>query len=193
MINLSARGSIQTSLFCKLDIPDYTPGPLLFSDYNRPIVIEGDTYTGLGTLLSISDSSSELRAVSGECSIGISGIPNTVIAEFLNNRIRGSSVEVWRALFDPVTSVLLPIAGNPLGRFQGIVNNFAIEEEYDYQSQTASCTIMIICTSTQEIIANKVSGRRTNLTDQQFWYPGDTSMDRVTKLSRTNLNWGAPS
>jgi hypothetical protein len=196
MIDLSAYPAIQTAMFVMIDLSasdSALADPLLFSNYNRPIVIEGETYTGLGTLLSVSDSSSELRTTLGECSIAISGIPNTMIAEFLTRPIRGSNVQVWRGIFDPVTTQLLPITGNPMGRFQGIVNNFGIEEDFSFQDQTATSRIVITATSNQEILSNKVSGRRTNDIDQKLLYPTDTSFDRVNKLSRTNLNWGAPS
>jgi hypothetical protein len=187
--NLSGYPVIQTAIFVRIDVPDFEV--LLFSNFNRPYTINGETYVNLGTLLSISDSQSELRTTPGELSIVISGIPNTSIATFLDQPIRGSAVEAYRVLFD-TNSQPLAITGNPTGRFQGIVNNFAIQETYDSAASSASSTIMITCTSAVEMLSNKISGRRTNPIDQKALYPSDLSMDRVLKLSKANLNWGAP-
>lgn len=189
-MNLTNYSSIQTALFVRLDIPDYDV--LRFSNFNLPYVIDSETYTPLGQLLNISEASNELRSIPGEMSITISGIPNTIIGEFLDQRIKGSSIQVYRALFNAVSATPLAISGNPAGRFQGIVNNFSIDESFDSASLTASSTILLTCTSSVELLSNKISGRRTNPIDQNQLYPTDRSMDRVLKLSKSNLNWGSP-
>jgi len=195
--DLSSYAAIQTALFVKIDVPDFEV--LRFSNFNRPYTIGGETYTALGTLLSISDSQSELRTIAGDLSIVISGIPNTTIGNFLNQKIRGSAVTAFRVIFD-TNSQTVVVAGNPLaqsqgspiGRFTGIVDNFSIEEEFNSAAVSASSTILITCTSTVELLSNKMAGRRTNPTDEKFFFPNDVSMDRVLKLSKANLNWGAP-
>ena len=187
-IDLSSYSAIQTALFCRMDVPDYDV--LRFSSFNRNVTIDGEVYSALGTLLGVTDSTSELRISPSDMTISISGIPNTSIAEILDNRIKGSAIEVWRVYFDAQTGQQLSILGNPAGRFQGIVNNYSLEEEWS--NQTASNTIILTCSSEVEVLSNKVSGRRTNPTDQKALYPGDTSFDRVLKLSNSNYNFGAP-
>jgi hypothetical protein len=189
MIDLTPYGAIQTSLFVSIDVPDYDV--LTFSDYNRPITIDSVTYTGLGSLVAISDSTSSLRSSPGDLTITISGIPNSSIAEILNNKIKGSSVVVWRMVFDPTTGQKINITGNPAGRFRGIVSNYSLEEDWNTGSQTASNTILLTCASTVEILSNKISGRRTNPVDQNALYPSDLSMDRVPTLANSNFNFGA--
>ena len=63
-IDLSSYSAIQTSLFCELIVPDYDT--FYFSDYFRPITFDGVTYTGIGRLLSVTESYSELK-VNREC------------------------------------------------------------------------------------------------------------------------------
>jgi hypothetical protein len=41
-------------------------------------------------------------------------------------------------------------------------------------------------------LEKKYTGRRTNETDQQFWYPGDTGMYRVKSLADTQFDFGKP-
>jgi hypothetical protein len=192
-IDLTAYQSIETALFCKIDVPDYSAGPLLFSGYNRAVTIDGDTYTGLGQLLDVSSTQSDLRATGTELQLSISGIPNSVLALILSLNMRGSPVQVLRAFFDAETKQLLSITGNPAGRFYGKVNNYAIEEQFDNGARTASSTVVINCSSYLTILENKIAGRRTNSQDQKRFFPTDISMDRVVKLANANFQFGAPS
>lgn len=188
IMDLRNQRAVRTALFVRIDVPGYAV--LRFSDHDRDYTLFSEVYSSLGQLMGVSDTQSELRSTTGELSITISGIPNASIAEIVNNRVRGSSVQVWRVLFDAVTAVELPIAGNPAGRFQGIVNNYSISETLDPGSATN--TVLITCTSVAEVLANKVAGRRTNPIDQKQFYPGDVSMDRVLRLANANLDFGAP-
>jgi hypothetical protein len=120
-LDLSSYSSIQTNLFVKLDIPGYSI--LTFSDYHKDYTISSVTYTGIGQLLGITNTSNNLRAASGEITISISGIPSTNIPDILNNRVKGSSVTVYRAFFNATTGELLAIAGNPAGKFVGVVTS----------------------------------------------------------------------
>lgn len=186
-IDLSSYSAVQTALFCDLIIPDV--GTFYFSDYYRPITLNSVTYTGIGNFLSITDSYSELKVNQSEVTMSISGIPNTSIGDFLNNKVKGSSINVIRAFFNPETGVILPIAGNPTGKFKGLVNNYSINETWDGQS--SSNTVSLMCSSIVGLVQNKISGRRTNNIDQKALYPTDTSMDRVISLSNSNFNFGA--
>ena len=188
-IDLSSYRSIQTNLFVRLDIPGYQV--LTFSDYHRSLTLNGTNYTGLGQLLSVTRSSSNLRAAPEDVSVGISGIPSANISAILDNKIKGSSIKIYRAFFDPVTGVLLNITGNPAGKFQGVVSNFDITDDLDTGSDIGTITLTLSCTSVVELLNNKITGRRTNPTDQKNLYPTDTSMDRVGILATTNFNFGA--
>ncbi len=199
-INLSAYGAVQTGLFVRIQVDEYrvnsgdsyTAQVLRFSDYNRTVVINGESYLGLGQLLSVGTTNSEIRASEGNLSLGISGIPNTSISAIVNSRIKGCPVQVWRVFFDAASGQQLAIAGNPLMRFKGIINNYSLEEEYDYQAQISSNTILFDCTSDVTILQNKMNGRKTNPTDMKNLYPSDTSFDRVLALQGSNFNFGSP-
>lgn len=191
MTLLSDYNSVESALFVKIDIPDY--GPLLFSDFSRNYTINGEVYLGLGQLVAITDSQSELRASGNELTITMVGIQDVDIPAIIGSQIKGSKVEVRRAFFNASTGELLPLtAGNPIGRFFGIVNNYSLEEDFQMGAQTTANTINIICTSIVEILNNKYSGRRTNPIDQRALYPTDQSMDRVPALANSNFNFGSP-
>lgn len=199
-IDLSSYRSVETGLFVRIQVDEYRTTPagsytsevLKFSDYIRPITIDGEDYTGLGRLMSISASSSELTPSNSSLTISLSGIPNTSIAEIVNSKIKGSPVEVWRVFFNPVTGEQLAIAGNPAGRFFGIVDNYSLDEEFDYDSRSSTNRITMTCSSVISVLDNKVAGRRTNPVDQKFFYPSDLSMDRVPNLKDSYYNFGGP-
>lgn len=199
-INLSAYTSVETGLFVRIQVDEYrttstgsyTSEVLKFSDYIRPITINSESYTGLGRLVGISSTASELTTSNGSITISLSGIPNSSLAEIIYSKIKGSPVEVWRVFFNPVTGEQLAITGNPAGRFFGIVDNYSLDEEYDYDSRTASNRITMTCSSILQILDNKVTGRRTNPTDQRYFYATDASMDRVPNLKDSYYNFGQP-
>lgn len=190
MIDLRNYRNIQTNMFVRLDVPGYQV--LTFSDYHRSLTLNGTSYVGLGQLLSISDTSSNLRAAPADITVAISGIPSGRIAEFLNYKIKGSAISILRAFSDSQTGELLNITGNPVGKFQGIVSNYEITDDLDIGADTGSVTINISATSVVELLNNKISGRRTNPTDQLKLYPNDQSMNRVPSLAKSNFNFGAP-
>lgn len=197
-INLSSYTSIQSNLFVRLDVEQYSTtagGPytnevLRFSDRNGSTIINGETYTGLGNLLGISSVSSELRVSGYEVIVSISGIPNTSIAEILNSRIKGSSIKIYRAFFDASTGNILSISGNPMGRFQGFVNNVSLTEDFDVEERSSSNILTLQCASVVDILAKKISGRRTNPTSQKQFFPNDVSMDRVPSLENYYVDFG---
>lgn len=186
-IDLSQYSSIQTALFVRLDVPEYQT--LFFSNHNLPLTINNETYAGLGQLMAITETASELRVSTGELTITISGIGNTNISDILKYKFKGSSVKAYRGIFDTTTGQLLNITGNPTGKFQGIVNNYSINE--DWNGTDSTNTISLICTSTIGLLDKKVAGRRTNPIDEKFFYPNDISMDRVPNLANSNFNFGA--
>lgn len=200
MPTIADYSSIQSNLFVRIQVDYYkatagssaTSEVLTFSDLRTAYTINGEVYTGLGNLMNVSESSSELRPSSGELTIAISGIPNSSIYEIVNSRIKGCPVRIYRGLFDATTGADLPIANNILARYRGFVNNYSLQEEYDIQTRTASNTIILICNSSIDVLQNKVTGRKTNPTSQKKFYPTDVSMDRVPTLENATFNFGAP-
>ena len=192
--------AVQSNLFVSIVVSHYKSTPtstprtevLRFSDRREPFGIGGATYIGLGNLLGVSQSQSELRASSGELTITISGIPNTSISEIVNSRIKGCPVNIFRGLFDPVTNELLDIPGNPIRRYRGLISNYALNEEHNVEQRTASNTITLVCQSAIDILQNKYAGRKTNPVSQKKFFPGDYCMDRVPNLNKVTFDFGAP-
>jgi hypothetical protein len=206
MSTIHDTDSIHSVILVKIKLDYYKQNPgdspiakdLCFSDGGaRQYVYSGSTYLGMGSLMGITSSASELKSTSSDLTITLSGIPNTSLYEIINSRLKGSYVEIVRAYYDSTTMNPLDVRVNPTGpiqnttsRFIGFVNNYSLQEEYDIESKTASNTIAITCTSSIDIIANKYGGRKTNPTSQNKYFPNDVSMNRVPNLENASYNFG---
>lgn len=199
MIDLTSYTKVQSNLFVRIQIDEYrtTSGGsysnevLKISDLSYEFEVEGEAYTGLGKLLGVTSTNSEIRVSGNEVTITLSGIPNSSIAEIVNSKIKGSSVKIYRVLFDGSTGAYLNITGNPIGRFNGYVNNYSLQEDYDIDTRTSTNTLVLTCSSIVDVLGNKITGRKTNPSSMKKFYPSDVSMDRVPSIENTTFNFGA--
>ena len=189
MSELIDYNSVQSNTFIKIELENED---WLFSDCNENKTIDGDDYIGVGNLMGLTATSSELRVSSSEVTITITGIPNTAISEVMNADLKGSGVRIYRAFFDVNTGDLIDIETNPMLRYRGYINNFAFAESYDVESRDGNNTIQLMCASSVDQLNLKTSGRQTNPGSMQKYKPGDTSMDRVPNLENATFDFGAP-
>jgi hypothetical protein len=190
-IDLSDYQSLQSNVFVKIDVPNYAV--LAFSDFYKAYTFSGTNYQALGQLVAVTETTSNLRAAPEELSITIAGIPVTRITEILDNKIKGSRIEVLRAFFSTTTGELLNINGNPTGKFKGIISNYIINDDLDEGDATGTISIVLTASSLVDQLNNKITGRRTNPLSHREFYPNDASMDRVPALAKSNFNFGAPA
>jgi hypothetical protein len=190
-MDLSSYTSLQTNLFVRLDIPSYSV--LRFSDYHKDYDINSETYDGVGSLLALTSTKKEIMSTNQEVTVAISGIPSANLTAATQANIKGSSVKIYRGIFNKNTGDLLSISGNPELKFSGIINSVTYAEDYDVQNKSSSFSIIFICTSSLSVLKRTKSGRRTNPIDQERLYTGDTSMKRVPEIKNSNFNFGAPA
>lgn len=183
---------IRTHTFIEIVVNATTT--LTFSDYHKTYTIDGTDFTGLGSLMSVTNQPSEIRATGQDITISVSGIPDTSLQDVLSEEYRGSSVSIYTAVFDHNTGELVVESGvtNPAQVFRGILTNWGLQEDLDNTTLSSSNTIVFTVASEVGLLANKVNGRRTNPTSWQTYYPDDPSMDRVPNLMNANFNFGAP-
>jgi hypothetical protein len=192
-IDLSGRGTVGVAVAIRVDIPDLEV--IRLSTWHRPLAIQeqdGNVYTygGAGILLSVGETTQELRATSNETSVGLSGIPITYAITVQQQRLKGSLITIYRVFTDPVTDEPLTIAGNPVIMFKGAVSNYNFSEQFNEFSRDASLSINLICSSIIDVLQTKIAGRRTNKDDMRFYYPTDPSFDRVTVISNRPFDFG---
>lgn len=166
-----------------------------------PVTYEGNNYLGLGHFLGTNEIQDDLRITNNSIQVSLSGIPkdageqglgaySSYVALILDQKIKGSKIWIYRAFFDLTTNDIL--TNSVSLRFAGYISNYSITDGIDLEAKDNSKTVVITCASVIGIIDRKISGRRTNSTDQRSFYPTDNSMDRVAVISNTSFDFGKP-
>lgn len=163
-----------------------------FCNAAAPITVGGITFSNLGALLSVGDVQRDIKATSDDMTIQLTGILPANIGIILGNDIKGSLVEVWRGFFDSNNQIITTPTTQFFKRYQGIINSVSITEDFNTQLRQRIATCSIACSSMRRILENRLSGVKTNKSSWQFIYPNDTSMDRVSEISNTYFDFGAP-
>ena len=163
-----------------------------FCNAAAPIVVDGITFSNLGALLSVGEIQQEMKATSSDMTIALTGIDPANIAIILSNEIKGSIVEVWRGFFDSNNQILTSPSTQFFKRYQGIINSVSITEDFSIEARTRIATCVISCSSMRRVLENRLSGVKTNLNSWQYIYPDDLSMSRVSEITATYFDFGAP-
>ena len=163
-----------------------------FCNAAAPITVNGITFSNLGALLNVGDVQRDMRSTSDDMSITLTGIDPTNISLILSNDIKGSLVEVWRGFFDSNNQIITTPTTQFFKRYQGIINNVSITEDFNSEARTRIATCSISCSSMRRILENRLGGVKTNQSSWQFLYPGDTSMNRVATIANTYFDFGKP-
>ena len=174
--------NIASALFIDLQLGDTN---YYISDAYNSFTVNSNDYTSLGSLLSVSDFTTDFSTTQGTISIAISGIPNTIdyMQAVQATKIQGGNVVVRRKFFDADT--LLPVANAEYVRYTGIISNYHIEEDTNIIEGNSTNTIVFECASIYSILANRKTGQQTNGSSRRRFYTGDISFDNVrfnTKL-----------
>jgi hypothetical protein len=171
------------------------------SNCYKTITYNGHDYLALGGFLTISELQNNLANTNDEIQIGLSAIPAGYISAVLDQQIKGGAVAIYRAFFDYATQEVL--TGEIYKRFQGILTNYGINEDFQSTNQGAEIThtIVVTASSIMGVLENRVAGRRTNIKDYQFnWGEAnfttaittDPSMSRVEALYNSSFDFGRP-
>jgi hypothetical protein len=101
-----------------------------------PYTWNGMTFQGIGELGSVSAISEDSTIEAKGITLTLSGIPSDMLGEVLTEtRILGN-VQLWLALFDPVTAALIP---NPLMIYQGKMDQPSMSDD----AETCTCSITV--------------------------------------------------
>lgn len=179
--------SIQQAEFIRLTLPSNT---YTFCNAASPINVNGITFTNLGSLLQLSDIKRDIKATSSDLSVSLTGVDGTNVAVVLGADIKGSRIEVWRGFLDSNNQIITTPTQQFFKRYQGIVSNYSITEDFNEQLRIRVATVGLSCASFRTILENRVGGVRTTPKIWQVYYPGDTSMNRVPAIAGSYFDFG---
>lgn len=194
IINAVNSPSINHAEFVKLSI-----GPLgaptavyTFCNAGGPVTINGTLYSNLSSLLSVGDVQRDIKATSDDMTIALTGIDPVNLEIILSSDIKGSIIEVWRGFLDSNNQIITTPTQQFFKRYQGIINNLSLNEEFNTELRVRTATCSLSCSSMRKILENRISGIKTNQNSWQSFYSTDTSMNRVAEISSTYFDFGAP-
>ena len=163
-----------------------------FCNAAAPVTVSGITFTNLGALLNVGDVQRDMRSTSDDMTIALTGIDPSNVGLILSNDIKGSLVEVWRGFLNVDNQIITTPTTQFFKRYQGIISNVSITEDFNSELRTRIATCSISCSSMRRILENRLGGVKTNQSSWQFLYPGDTSMNRVATIANTYFDFGKP-
>lgn len=179
--------SIKVVEFVRLTLPDNT---YTFCNAAAPITVNGITFSGLGSLLGISEIQRDIKASSADLKVSLIGIDPSNVALVLGAEIKGSTVEVWRGFLDSNNQIITSPTQQFFKRYQGIINNIAISEDFNENARQRIATCVISSASMRLVLDSRIAGIKTNQIAWQKLYPGDTSMNRVAVIASTYFDFG---
>lgn len=163
-----------------------------FCNAAAPITVSGITFSNLGALLNVGDVQRDIKATSDDMTIQLTGINPANIGIILSNDIKGSLVEVWRGFLTSNNQIITTPSTQFFKRYQGIISNVSITEDFNSELRQRIATCSIACSSMRRILENRLSGVKTNQSNWQFLYSSDTSMNRVAEISNQYFDFGKP-
>lgn len=191
-MNALSSANIRHAEFVRLQIGNPVTTTYSFCNAAAPITISGITFSNLGMLLQLGDIPQDIKSTSDDITISLTGIDPTNIGLILSSNIKGSTVEIWRGFLDSNNQIITSPTTQFFKRYTGIINSVGISEDFDDQARTRVATCTISCTSMRKVLENRIAGLRTNQKSWQFFYPSDTSMNRVAAISNQYFDFGAP-
>ena len=184
-----AASSINYAEFVRLTTVDET---YTFCNAAAPITVSGVTYQGMGSLLGIGEIQQDIKASSYDMKLMLTGIDPENIALILGSNVKGSTVEIWRGFLTTNNQIITTPTLQFFKRYQGIISNFSVNEEFNDKLRIRIATAVASCSSMRFVLENRITGIRTNKGSWQFFYPNDTSMNRVPTIASTYFDFGKP-
>lgn len=120
---LQAESGTERTFLIKFD---FSSGPLYMSTGSRDLDWDGQTWTAVGGGLAIGqiEESGDLKGTGVD--VVLSGVDPSIIATLLSQNWRGRTMQVWQAVLDPVTGLVL----DAIDLFSGLqLDNYEIEEK----------------------------------------------------------------
>ena len=136
------------------------------------LVFSGDTYTGLGDLISFSaiEETDSLQAVG--LTGALSGVPSALVSIALAEDYMGRALTVWFGALDSSGDLI----ADPELVFAGLLDSMLIEDA----GETATIAIQA---ENRLVRLEEARRRRYTAEDQAIDYPADKGLDFVTKLN----------
>lgn len=143
------------------------------------IIADGRTYTGVGTLLDISDIQESTTLAANGVKVTLSGVLSSLLSIARDEDYQGRTLEVLFAAISDAGTLL----NDPIIMFSGFMDTMTINDGGD----TAT---IILSVENRLIEFERTRVRRYTAEDQQIDHPGDLGLEFVADLEEKEIVWG---
>lgn len=190
IINALNSNQINFAEFVRITLPTQT---VTLCNAASAITVNGISFTGLGSLLQIGEIQKNVKANSADLQVSLTGIDPTNVGLVLGSQLKGSKIEIWRGFLNANNQIITTPTQQFFKRYEGIINNVAINEDFNDQVRQRIATCVVTSASMRAVLDARVAGIKTNEQSWKQFYPNDTSMDRVAVIATTNFDFGKPA
>jgi hypothetical protein len=142
----------------------------------------GNTYTGTGDLLSISEITETADIQATGIKVSLTGIKTSFIAIAKDQDYQGRVLNVSLGAFDASGSLI----ADPVIVFSGFMDTMTISESGQYSTITVSVENKLISFERSKV-------RRYTAEDQKIDHPTDKGFEFVTSIVQKQIIWGRPT
>ena len=146
------------------------------------LTINSETYTGAGTLLSISNTEDNLELKSNGVVVSLSGMDDTIVNYALTENYQNRPITIFMGYVMGGTN---EVAGT-LTLFKGRMTSLVIND-------TPEGSTVTIDAENRLVDLDRPSNLRYTKESQNFLHSGDTGFNRVASLQDKQINWGKSS
>lgn len=143
------------------------------------LIVNSETYTGAGSLLSISGVEEDLEMRSSGLTIAVSGMDDTVLSYALEENYQNRPITLFMGFLMGGSNE----SAGEMVLFKGRMTAIAITD-------TAQGTNISMDCENRLVDLERPSNLRYTLESQQFLHNGDTGFNRVQQLQDKQITWG---
>jgi len=144
------------------------------------IVWGGNTYTGAGTLLGVSDYEETSLLEAKNFTFTLSGISSSILSLAFNENYQGRLVNLYLGALTTAGALI----SDPYRLFSGKMDTMTISESGE------TCSISLSCENNM-VILTRAKERRYTSEDQKAAFSGDKGLDFVVSLQDKEIIWKA--
>lgn len=142
----------------------------------------GDTYTGLGDLLSISEITETSDISAPGINVELTGLKSSFLVIAKNHEYQGRPLTVYLGAFNDQAALI----ANPIVIFSGFMDTMVITEG----AETSTISVNV---ENKLVAFERSKVRRYTAEDQKIDYPNDKGFEFVTSIVEKEIIWGRPT
>ena len=179
-INATVRG---VTLLVDLE---FASGTIYATTFSVPIVANGETYTALGNVMSVSDFRESEVLTTDKLSIKLSLVNTAMLAYVIGpaSEYRNRSVRIYAQL---VNDAYLPVEA-PILRWAGYMDKVRVTRRTS-KTDSSSGEVELICQRAGLSRFRNVLGFRMSHAQQQLDFPGDMGLEYTEQLVTNPPIW----